>query len=259
MKVVILCGGFGTRIRNVDENLPKPMIPVGRFPILWHIMKYYAHWGHNEFILCLGFRSDAIRQFFIDYKYHSGDITIAFGEDADITFHDRHDISDWRITLAETGLDTLTGSRVAKIRKYVGGEDFLLTYGDGLSDIDLEALVGFHNRHGRIMTVSGVRPPARFGEIEVDESGLVREFNEKPQATGGRISGGFFVCNNQVFDYLSESENQMLEQEPMNRLVEDGQLMMYKHDGFWQCMDTPRDHRLLSGLEEQGAAPWRLW
>lgn len=259
MKVVILCGGFGTRIRDVADNIPKPMIPIGSFPILWHIMKSYASWGHKEFVLCLGYKAEVIKQFFLNYDSYVSDLTITYGQETAIEYHNDHDISGWKVTLAETGLDSLTARRVQRIRQYVGDEDFMLTYGDGLSDINLDRLVEFHRNHGKVLTVSGVRPPARFGEIESESDGRIVEFNEKPQATGGRISGGFFVCKPAIFDYLSTTDNQMLELEPMKKLVRDGEMMLYNHDGFWQCMDTQRDHRLLSDLWEKGPAPWRRW
>ncbi|WP_294259770.1 sugar phosphate nucleotidyltransferase [Propionivibrio sp.] len=228
MKVVILCGGFGTRIRDVADNIPKPMIPVGRYPILWHIMKYYAQGGYMDFVLCLGYKSDLIKDFFLNYEALTRDFTISLGNAKTPEFHTRHDESDWRVTLAETGLSAMTGARVRKIRTYIGDdEDFMLTYGDGLGDVDLDRLLKFHKSHGKILTVTGVRPPGRFGELMANGLGLVTEFNEKPQATGGRISGGFFVCRRELFDYLDDREDLVFEQEPMRRLVDTGQ-----NDGF---------------------------
>ncbi len=260
MKIVILCGGYGTRIRDVADDIPKPMIPVGRFPILWHIMKYYACFGHKEFVLCLGYKSQAIKDFFLNYEAHIKDFTINLGGKAGIQFHTDHSESDWRVTLAETGLNAMTGSRVRRIRKYIGDdESFMLTYGDGVGDVDLDKLLAFHNAHGRVLTVTGVRPPGRFGELLNDASGAVTEFNEKPQATGGRISGGFFVCRREIFDYLDDREDLVFEKEPMTKLVKDGQLMMYEHDGFWQPMDTNREYQLLNGLYDSQNAPWVKW
>ncbi len=260
MKVVILCGGRGTRIRDVADNIPKPMLPIGRFPILWHIMKSYAASGHREFVLCLGHQQQVIKDFFLNYEAHTGDFTLTLGADKTIERHYVHDEEGWKVTLADTGLDAMTGARVKRIARYVeGGDDFMLTYGDGLGDIDYEALVDFHESHGRILTITGVRPPGRFGELAGDEAGQVTEFNEKPQATGGRISGGFFVCKREILDYLDDSEDLMLEQKPLRDLVRDGQMMMYEHDGFWQCMDTYRDFQLLTGLWEGGDAPWKNW
>lgn len=255
MKVVILCGGYGTRIRDVAENLPKPMIPVGRFPILWHIMKYYASYGHKDFVLCLGYKSHVIKDFFLNYEAHTKDFTIQLGRKESMVFHNEHDEADWNVTLAETGLDAMTGARIARIRRYVEGEDFMLTYGDGLGDVDLDALLRFHRQHSKLLSVTGVRPPGRFGEL-THQNGLVAEFNEKPQASGGRISGGFFVASPGLFDYLSDDDGLVFEQQPMRRLVGDRQMMMYEHDGFWQPMDTHREYQLLNGLYEKGEAPW---
>lgn len=260
MKVVILCGGYGTRIRDVADNIPKPMIPIGGLPILWHIMKYYAHWGHREFILCLGYKGDVIKDFFLNYEAHTRDFTISLGSSKSIQYHSDHDESDWHVTLADTGTDAMTGARIRKIRNYIGADkDFLLTYGDGVGNIDLGKLAAFHARHGKVLTVSGVRPPGRFGELMNGADGVVTEFNEKPQATAGRISGGFFVCRRELFDYLDDREGLTFEQEPMRRLVGERQMMIYEHDGFWQPMDTYRDYQLLNRLIENDQAPWRIW
>jgi glucose-1-phosphate cytidylyltransferase len=260
MKTVILCGGQGTRIRGVADNLPKPMIPIGELPILWHIMKTYAQAGHSEFVLCLGYKSDVIKEFFLNYDAFTADFTIQLGRDKKIELHGESDASDWRVTLAETGASAMTGARIRKIKRYVAGEDdFMITYGDGLADIDFGALVDFHKSHGKIMTVTGVRPPGRFGELDTDEAGRITEFNEKPQATGGWISGGFFVCRKELFDYLDGRDDLVFEQGPMRKLVADGQMMVYRHDGFWQCMDTFRDFELLNRVWSEGAAPWKSW
>jgi len=261
MKVVILCGGKGTRIRGVSDDVPKPMLPVGPYPILWHIMRSYAHYGHKEFVLCLGHKGNVIKDFFVNYRTRIADFTIDFENDRELTFHNFHEEIDWKVTLAETGEDTLTGSRVKKIQSYLGDDEtFMLTYGDGVCDIDINDLTAFHKKHGRALTISGVRPPGRFGELDHDETGKITEFNEKPQATGGRISGGFFVCNKSILSYLTEGrEDETLETEPMRALARDGEMMMYRHDGFWQCMDTFRDYELLNGLYESGKAPWVKW
>jgi glucose-1-phosphate cytidylyltransferase len=260
MKTVILCGGFGTRIRDVAEDIPKPMIPLGGLPIMWHIMKYYAHWGHKEFVLCLGYKGALIKDFFLNYEAHTRDFTLRLGDRQSIVYHDEHFQEDWEVTLADTGLNSMTGARVQRIKKYLGrDENFMLTYGDGLGNIDLNRLLEFHNSHGRIMTVTGVRPPGRFGEMESDVTGLVQQFNEKPQSSRGLISGGFFVCRKELFDYLDDRENLTFEQEPMRNLVKDQQMMVYQHDEFWQPMDTYRDYMLLKGLYEEGKAPWVVW
>lgn len=260
MKVVILCGGQGTRIRDVNENVPKPMIPVGTLPILWHIMKYYARMGHKEFVLCLGYKGQAIKDFFLNYESHTRDFSVTLGAAKQVEYHTEHEEADWRVTLADTGLDAMTGARVRKIRKYIGNDEhFMLTYGDGVGNVDIDKLIEFHVSHGRILTVTGVRPPGRFGELMADDQGFVTEFNEKPQATGGRISGGFFVCRRDLFDYLDDHENLVFEEGPMRALVRDQQLAVYKHDDFWQCMDTYRDWQFLNGLVEKNKAPWKIW
>ena len=258
MKVVILCGGYGTRIRDVADNIPKPMIPIGRFPILWHIMKYYASYGHRDFILCLGYKSSVIKDFFLNYEAHTKDFTIELGRKDTLTFHSEHEESDWRVTLADTGLGAMTGARIKRIQKYIGADDFMLTYGDGVGDIDLNLLRAFHLEHGRMLTVTGVRPPGRFGEL-VHADGVITEFNEKPQATGGRISGGFFIATPKIFDYLNDDEELVFEQQPMRSLVGDKQLMVFEHDGFWQPMDTSREYQLLNSLYAKGDAPWVRW
>jgi len=260
MKVAILCGGYGTRIRDVADDIPKPMIPVGGLPILWHIMKYYAHFGHKNFVLCLGYKGQVIKDFFLNYEARTRDFTLELGGAKSIEYHNDHDESDWRVTLAETGLDSMTGTRVKRVQKYLADEEnFMLTYGDGVGSIDLDKLVEFHKSHGKILTVSGVRPPGRFGELMSDTDGMVTEFNEKPQASGGRISGGFFVCRREIFNYLDNREDLVFERAPMENLVRDGQLMVYEHDDFWQPMDTYRDYMLLNGLYDKGEAPWVVW
>lgn len=260
MKTVILCGGLGTRIRDVADNIPKPMIPIGGFPILWHIMKYYAHFKHREFVLCLGYMGDVVKDFFLNYAAHTSDFTITLGGEGRIEYHSEPVEQDWKVTLAHTGVNAMTGARIYRIRRYVErDEHFMLTYGDGVSDVDLEKLLAFHKSHGKALTVTGVRPPGRFGEIMADPGGRVVEFNEKPQASGGLISGGFFVCRRTLFDYLDDQENLVFEQEPMRRIVGAGQLMLYNHEGFWQPMDTNRDHSFLNNLFTSGKAPWKVW
>ncbi|QDC51747.1 glucose-1-phosphate cytidylyltransferase [Candidatus Methylopumilus universalis] len=258
MKVVILCGGYGTRIRDVSENIPKPMITIGPYPILWHIMKYYASYGHRDFVLCLGYKANVIKDFFLNYESHTKDFTINLGRRSEITFHNNHNEENWKVTLVDTGLDSMTGARVKRIKEYVDGEDFMLTYGDGVGNIDLNALVNHHREHERILTVTGVRPPSRFGEL-VYADGAVTEFNEKPQAAGGRISGGFFVATSRIFEYLGDSDRLVFEHEPIQRLVGDKQLMVYEHNGFWQPMDTSREYQLLNSLYDEGRAPWVRW
>jgi len=257
MKTVILSGGYGTRIRDVSDNLPKPMIPVGKFPILWHLMKYYAKFGHKDFILCLGYKAHVIKEFFLNYETQTRDFTISLGNTKKVEFHTDHEEEDWKVTLADTGMDAMTGARIKRIKKYLGNDkQFFLTYGDGLSNVDLNRLLKFHNEHGKVLTVTGVRPPGRFGELMSDDKGIVTEFNEKPQATGGRISGGFFVCNTEIFNFLGDNEDLIFEQGPMRELVAQQQLAVYEHDDFWQCMDTHRDWQYLNQILEKGKAPW---
>jgi glucose-1-phosphate cytidylyltransferase len=256
MKVVILAGGYGTRIRDVADDIPKPMIPIGPYPILWHIMKSYAHFGHKEFIVCLGYKGQVIKDFFLNYEAYTRDLTISFGSGGGVAYHNNHDESDWKVTLADTGTRSMTGARISRIRDYVGDEDFMLTYGDGVSDVDIGRLLAFHKSHGKVLTVTGVRPPGRFGEMIGEAGGQVVEFNEKPQASAGRISGGFFVASPKLFDYLSDQEDLVFEQGPIRQLVTDRQLMMFEHDGFWQPMDTSREYQLLNALYENGKAPW---
>ena len=258
MKVVILAGGYGTRIRDVAENIPKPMIPIGPYPILWHIMKYYSMYGHNDFILCLGYKKQVIKDFFLNYAAHTRDFTISLKQKELIEFHTEHNESEWMVTLADTGLNAMTGSRISQIRHYVGDNDFMLTYGDGVSNINIDELIKFHYSHGKILTVTGVRPPGRFGEL-IDIDGLVTSFNEKPQTEGGRISGGYFVAKASIFNYLSDDDNLVFEKEPLSTLVNEGELMVYKHNTFWQPMDTNRDYVFLNSLYDKGKAPWVKW
>jgi len=260
MKVAILCGGYGTRIRDVSDNIPKPMIPLGGYPILWHIMKTYAHWGHNQFVLCLGYKGEVIKNFFLDYETLTRDFTITLGRQHAIEYCGDPADANWRVTLANTGLQAMTGARIRRIRKYLAHEDnFMLTYGDAVANLDVGKLIEFHKSHNRVLTVTGVRPPGRFGEMVSDDRGQVIEFNEKPQVSGGRISGGFFVCRQELFDYLDDRENLVFEVEPMNRMVADGQVMIYEHNDFWHPMDTSRDYQLLNKMCEQDKAPWIVW
>lgn len=257
MKVVILCGGYGSRIRDVADSIPKPMIPIGRQPILWHIMKYYASFGHKEFVLCLGYKGQTIRDFFLNYESHTQDATVVLGRNGSVRYHTNHNEADWQVTLADTGQDAHTGARVRKIRHYLGqDEEFMLTYGDGVGDVDIDKLAIFHQAHGKILTVTGVHPPGRFGELRAGFDNVVTEFNEKPQATAGRISGGFFVCNRRIFDYLNSAEHLVFEEEPMKRLVADRQMCVFEHNGFWQPMDTSREYQLLNTIYATGKAPW---
>lgn len=256
MKVVILCGGYGTRIRDVTDSIPKPMINIGPYPILFHIMKYYASFGHKEFVLCLGYKSDVIKDFFLNLRAHTSDLSIDLAT-GDHTYHTDQGLLNWNVTLAETGLNTMTGGRIKKIQRYIGNdESFMLTYGDGVGDINLNALTEFHNSHQKVLTVTGVRPPGRFGELNADQNHVVQEFNEKPQSSGGRISGGFFICRKSLFDYIGDDDSCVFEQEPVRSLVKQKQMTVFDHDGFWQPMDTYREYSLLNELYASGRAPW---
>ena len=258
MKTVILCGGFGTRIRDVADNIPKPMIPIGGLPILWHIMKYYSYYGQKDFVLCLGYKSNIVKEFFLNYRAMVSDCTISLDGTSAPIFHNSTTEADWRVTLAETGINAMTGARIRRIRNYIDDDMFLLTYGDGVGDIDIAELIRFHKRHGKIATVTGVQPPGRFGELQLDGD-RVLAFNEKPQISGGYINGGFFVCNRKIFDYLDDREDLVFEKEPLRRLVADGQMNVFKHDGFWQPMDTSREYSILNNLYDSGRAPWIRW
>jgi len=260
VKVVILCGGMGSRIRDASETLPKPMLPIGGKPIVWHIMKLYAHHGFKEFVLCLGYRAWVIKEFFLNYAPMTNDVVVQLGAKRAVKIADSDSEEDWNVVLADTGEATQTAGRVTAIRKYVGDADlFLLTYGDGVADINIRALVDFHRSHGKVATVTAVRPPGRFGELGITGEN-VTEFNEKPQASGGFINGGFFVLDaRRVWDYLGTDSTTALEQQPLQRLAAEGQLVAFRHVGFWQPMDTPREYAMLNTMWDSGAAPWKVW
>lgn len=258
MKIIILCGGLGTRLKEETEYKPKPMVEVGGRPILWHIMKTYSHYGYNKFVLCLGYRGDVIKNYFYNYEIRSNDFTLTLGT-GEIKSHNNHDESGWEITFAETGALNMTGSRVKQIEKYVDGDVFMLTYGDGVCNVDIAKLLAFHKSHGKTGTVTGVLPPSRFGELMIDGT-AVKSFTEKPQIhEGGHINGGYFVFNKEFFSYLNADPNCILERSPLETLAEKNQLMMYAHDGFWQCMDTYRDFEYLNSLWRDNKAAWKVW
>jgi glucose-1-phosphate cytidylyltransferase len=260
MKAVILCGGQGTRIRDANELLPKPMLPIGGKPIIWHIMKMYARHGVREFVLCLGYKGWLIKEFFLNYRAMTTDVTVTLGRHDALEFNGRHDEEDWKVTLAETGEETMTGGRVAAIRKYVEGDDlFLLTYGDGVSDVDIGKSLAFHKAHGKVATVTAVRPPGRFGEMVLD-AGAVTEFNEKPQASEGFINGGFFVLDaKRIWSYVGGDTKTIFEREPLQKLAKDRQLVAFPHTGYWQPMDTAREYGMLNDMWAAGKAPWKTW
>lgn len=257
MKVIILAGGYGTRIRDVANDIPKPMVPVGEYPIIWHIMKQYAYYRFQEFVLCLGYKSEVIKDYFLNQQKRHNSFTLNL-KSGEITHHTNHVLDDWKITFAETGQNSLTGARIYRAKQYVENDDlFMLTYGDGVSDINIKNLVAFHRSHGKLMTVTGAHPPGRFGELSLNGNQVVG-FNEKPQATEGWISAGYFVCNRKVLDYLTSNEDLTFEKEPLTNIVNDNQMMVYKHDGFWHPMDTSRDYQLLNQLWENNKAPWKV-
>jgi glucose-1-phosphate cytidylyltransferase len=256
MKVVLLAGGLGTRLREETEFRPKPMVTIGGRPILWHIMKTYAHWGHRQFVICLGYRGDVIRDYFVNYEVRHRDVTVTLGS-RDLQVHGEHGEAGWSVTLAETGEATQTGGRLGRVARYLDGERFMVTYGDGVADIDLGRLQDFHRGHGKLATLTAVRPSSRFGEVTID-NGLVRAFHEKPQVQGAWINGGFFIFERAVLG-LIESDDESLEQSLLVKLTRMQQLAVYQHDGFWQCMDTPREMDLLNGLWRQDKAAWAVW
>ena len=253
MKVIILAGGLGTRLSEYTNIIPKPMVTIGGKPMLWHIMKTYAHFNHKDFYIALGYKAELIKDYFLNYRALNADFTVDLSS-GDITSH-QVESEDWRVTLVNTGEDSMTGGRVKRMQSYIGNEPFLLTYGDGVADIDLKELVAFHKNHGKMITVSAVRPSARFGELNLDGN-KVSSFQEKPQLHEGWINGGYFVINPEFFDLIN-GDSTMLEREPLEQATNAGELMAYRHDGFWQCMDTKRDHELLESLWEKGA-PWAV-
>ena len=262
MKVAILCGGRGTRFREVSDVIPKPMAPIGNRPILWHIMKIYSHYGFNDFVLLLGYKGDYIRNFFLNYAALTNDITIDMGKHgADrVTFHSETQ-EPWRITCVDTGEDAMTGARIWRARKYLEQEGtFMATYGDGVSNLDIPALLKFHKNHGKVATLTGAHPPGRFGELALKGDNVVK-FNEKPEFSfGGYLNGGFFVFNSSIFDrYLNDQESLILEREPLQRMAADEELMIYRHDGYWHHMDTSYEFDVLNSAWKTGKAPWKLW
>lgn len=256
MKVVILAGGFGTRISEETVTRPKPMVEIGGKPILWHIMKIYSRYGFNDFIICLGFKGYVIKEYFSNYFLHMSDITFDMAKNT-MEVHQQY-AEPWRVTLVDTGTDSMTGGRVKRIAPYIGNEAFLLTYGDGVADIDIEALVAFHRRHGRQATVTSTQPSGRFGALNILSDGSVSSFQEKPAGDGSWINGGFFVLEPSVLKRI-DGDRTVFEKEPLEGLARDGQLMTYKHTGFWQPMDTLRDKNLLEELWSGGLAPWKVW
>jgi len=257
MKTVILAGGFGTRLSEETKQIPKPMVFIGDRPIIWHIMKSYSQYGYNDFIICLGYKGYVLKEWFANYFLHNNDITIDVRKNI-VEIH--HDISEpWKVTLVETGLHSQTGSRIKQIQKYVGNERFMLTYGDGVSDVNIEDLVSYHKENGKILTVTAFKPIGRFGSLNIDENGSVNSFTEKPAGDGIWINAGFFVCEPELFTYLPDDNSCIFEKEPMETLAQNGKMQAFKHSGFWRPMDTLRDNFELNDMWNKGQAPWKIW
>jgi glucose-1-phosphate cytidylyltransferase len=255
MQVAILCGGMGTRLREETEYKPKPLVQVGPMPILWHILKHYSHYGHNDFILCLGYKGHLIKEFFLNFDWMANDFTLKLKSRKYQSVNHAFEPDDWNLTFADTDLETPTGGRVFKIRKYIKGDDFCVTYGDGVSNVDLDALLAFHKKRGRIATLTAIHPMSPFGIIE-HEDGIAKSFKEKPRLEG-LINGGFFVFKKRIFDYLNEQS--VLEEEPLRELASEGQLAVYEHKDFWMCMDTFKDVERLNRMWREGRRPWVVW
>lgn len=254
MKVILLAGGFGTRLSEHTESIPKPMVTVGGHPIIWHIMRTYAHFGMNDFFLALGYKAELIKEYFLQYHYLKSDFTVDLANGA-VTSHNVEKV-DWNVTLIDTGLETMTGGRIKRLKSYIGLEPFMLTYGDGVADINLESLLDFHRSHGKMVTVTAVHPSARFGELTI-KADRVESFQEKPQMEQGWINGGYFVVQPEFLDLIGGDES-VLERDPLEKAAQMGELMAYRHRGFWQCMDTKRDRDYLEDLWKNGAALWKV-
>lgn len=257
MKVVLLAGGFGTRISEESHLKPKPMIEIGGMPILWHIMKEYSYYGFDEFIICAGYKQHAIKEYFADYFLHRSDVTFDLTNDNIMTIH-KTTIDPWKVTIVDTGLNTLTGGRIKRIKDYIGDEPFMLTYGDGVCDVNIKELVEFHKQHGKMVTMTAIQPGSRFGTLKITNNDVIEEFTEKSKEDGGWINAGYMVLQPEIFDYI-EGDQTTFEKEPLERVAEQGELVAYKFDGFWQCMDTLRDKEYLEKLLASGQAPWKVW
>jgi glucose-1-phosphate cytidylyltransferase len=255
MKTVLLAGGLGTRLREETEFRPKPMVQVGNRPILWHIMRAYSHFGHNDFVVCAGYKGEIIKEYFREFQSEVSDFTVTLGQKHSIEFHDKYVEEGWKVTVADTGQSTMTGGRLFKSRKYINDETFMCTYGDGLADVNINKLLDFHKSHGKIATITAIKPVSRFGVLDLSPTGRVEQFREKPQADGW-VNAGFFVFNREIFRYLNDDS--VLENEPMAALAKDNELMAFCHEGFWQPMDTYRELSLLNELWDS-SAPWKVW
>lgn len=256
MKVLILAGGYGTRISEESDLKPKPMIEIGGKPILWHIMKHYSSYGFNEFVILLGYKSYVIKEYFANYYLHNSDVTIDT-QNKSMEVHNNSS-EPWKITLIDTGLDTMTGGRIKRAKDYIGNEDFMLTYGDGVSDVNIKELFDFHNKHGKKITMTSIQLEGRFGALKIEDDNKISQFLEKPKGDGSWINGGFFVCKPSVLDYI-ENDKSIFERDPLEKLAKEGQLFSFKHHGFWQCMDTLRDKTHLNEIWNSGKAPWKSW
>lgn len=257
MKVVILAGGYGTRISEESYLKPKPMIEIGEKPILWHIMKEYSHYGFHEFIICCGYKQHVIKEWFADYYLYNSDVTFDFSADNRMIVH--NNVSEpWKVTLVDTGLDTMTGGRVRRVQRYVGDEPFMLTYGDAVCDVNIAELYEYHKAHGRLATITAVTVGQRFGVLDIDKESLIKSFREKDNQDGSRVNAGYMIMQPEVFDYI-DGDATVFEKEPLIRLAAEGQLMAYNHNGYWQCMDTKREKDKLDELWASGLAPWKVW
>lgn len=257
MKVVILAGGFGTRISEESHLKPKPMIEIGEKPILWHIMKYYSSFGYSDFVICCGYKQYVIKEFFADYYLHMSDVTFDFTARNKVIVHNNNS-EPWKVTLVDTGLNTMTGGRIKRVRDHIGDDSFMLTYGDGVANVDINALVNFHKLHGKIATLTAIQPGGRFGMLDIHDDESINCFKEKSKEDGGWINGGFMILNSEIMNYI-DGDDCIFERYPLETLASEGQLKAYKHEGFWQCMDTLRDKELLDRLWANNNAPWKVW
>ena len=257
MKAVILAGGFGTRLSETTHLIPKPMVEIGGKPILWHIMKTYSHYGVKDFIICCGYKGYVIKEWFANYFLHTSDVTFDLKNNS-MTVHNCN-AEDWKVTLVDTGLETMTGGRIKRIQKYVGNETFLLTYGDGVTDLNIADTIKYHQETGKILTVTAYKPQGKFGALNLDEVGNVTSFTEKPAGDGSWINAGYFVCEPKVFDYITEGDSTIFEKAPLENIAKDGGMNSFKHEGFWKPMDILRDNKELNEMWDSGKAPWKVW
>jgi glucose-1-phosphate cytidylyltransferase len=257
MKVVIMAGGYGTRLSEETDLKPKPMVEIGGKPILWHIMKIYEHYGYSEFVILLGYKGYIIKEYFTNYFLHQSDITVDLSNNS-VSYHDKR-AEKWKVTLLDTGIESLTGGRILRAKAFIGNEPFMLTYGDGVADVNIANLVDFHKAHGRIATMTTVLPDGRFGSVAVSEDNEIFQFVEKPRGTESWVNGGFFVCEPAIFDYLTQGDSTVFELDPLAKLASEGQLMAYKHDGFWKAMDTLRDKSVLNEMWSNESPKWKVW